>query len=317
MFANKAKGVEVIDMGGAKTVARKTGWVKRVKITFAVISVLWLGFVYWAPTYVKNHYSEPIKKSIVVSMFFDMQRYVQEQYEKLLHGIAGSIDLKKPVAYAVDKVMMAEKQTAKIETAAGKAKETTDKAQKLSGLAGKFGINTGAADNAIASAAGAAAKLDDTAKMVNERLAKVKTELERIAQTEIDKAMDEQIKAFLDKQSGGLGTTMLTNYGIKHVMPWKPSTWPVTTKIYNDLEKSDVGVIRSLTALVNEYFGYVAWGLVIAAWAAGLIIWFVAMGKVNGLTRPFLVCPRCGHTYADKRTGFMLLKVFQPWKWFM
>ncbi|MDR1361216.1 MAG: hypothetical protein LBJ18_02805 [Rickettsiales bacterium] len=317
MFKKKPKQVEVIDMGGAKVVARKTSWIKKVKITFAVISVLWLGFVYWAPMYVKNHYSEPIKKSIVVSMFFDMQRYMQEQYEKMLKGIAGMIDLKKPVAYAVDKVMMAEGQVAKVEQVTAQANKTTDKVSKLSGIASKFGVNTGSVDNAVASANQAVAKVDDTAKMVNERLEKVKTELEKIAQTEIDKAMDEQIKAFLDKQSGGLGTTLLTNYGIKHVMPWKPSTWPITTKIYNDLEKSDVGIIRSLTSLVNKYFGYVAWGLVIAAWAAGLIIWFVVMGKVNGLTRPFLVCPRCGHTYADKRTGFMLLKVFQPWKWFM
>ena len=28
------------------------------------------------------------------------------------------------------------------------------------------------------------------------------------------------------------------------------------------------------------------------------------------------VCPRCGHTFADKRTAVSLLKVLQPWTWF-
>ena len=317
MFKKKPKDVEVIDMGGAKVVKRKTSWIKRVWTIFAILSVLWIGFVYYAPLYVKNHYSEPIKKSIVVSMFFDLQRYMQEQYEKLLKGIAGAIDLQKPVAYAIDKVKMAEKPIAKVEQATATAKKTTDKVNKLSAVAGKFGVGTGAVDSVVEKATGAIDKVDDTTKMVNERLDKVKSELEKIAQMEIDKAMDEQIKAFLDKQTGGLGTTLLTNYGIKHVMPWRPSTWPITTKIYNDLQKSDVSVIQSLTSLVNRYFGYVAWGLVIAAWAAGLIIWIVVMTKVRGITRPFLVCPRCGHTYADKRTGFMLMKVFQPWNWFM
>ena len=65
----------------------------------------------------------------------------------------------------------------------------------------------------------------------------------------------------------------------------------------------------------NKYFGYVAWGLVIAAWALGLYIWHLIFGKAKAIIKPFNVCPRCGHTYADKRTALGLLKVFQPWKW--
>ena len=37
----KKKEVEVIDMGGAKTVKKKKSFVTRVKIIFAVISVIW------------------------------------------------------------------------------------------------------------------------------------------------------------------------------------------------------------------------------------------------------------------------------------
>ena len=315
-MARKPKEVAVIDMGGAKTVKRKKSWVRTVNITAAILSVFWLAFVAWAPLYVKRNYSEPIKKSIVVSMFFDLQRYMQEQYTKLLKEIAKNIDLSKPVEYAIDKVKMAEKPLAEVEKATATAKNTTDKVSRLAGVANRLGVNTGAVDSVVATAETAVAKVDDTTKMVNERLDKVKSELEKVAQMEIDKAIDEQVKKILDQYTG-LGTTLLSDYGIKHVMPWKPSTWPITTKIYNDLERSNLSIVQSLMSLVNKYFGYVAWGLVIAAWLAGFIIWVSVMGKVRALTRPFLICPRCGHTYADARTGFMLMKVFQPWKWFM
>ncbi|MCL1902422.1 MAG: hypothetical protein FWG18_02210 [Alphaproteobacteria bacterium] len=310
------KQIEVIDMGGAKTVERKANWKRKVWITFAVISVFWFAAVYYVPMHIKNTYSEPIKKSIVVSMFFDLQRYLQEQYEKMLKAVAGAIDLSKPIEKAIEVVKLADKPVAKVEEATAKAQKTTDKVSALAGVAGRFGVNTGGVDNAVGQAQKVVTQVDDVTKMVNERLDKVKADLEKVAQFEIDKAIDEQLKAILDKHTG-LGTTLLTNYGIKHVMPWRPSTWPITNKIYNDLEKSNVGIIRSLTDLVNKYFGYVAWGLVIVAWAAGLIFWFMVLGKVNGVVKPFIVCPRCGHTFADKRTGFMLLKIFQPWKWFM
>ncbi len=314
----KSKEIEVIDMHGAKTVKRETSWVKRVWMIFAIVSVLWFSFIIWAPFYVRTNYGQPIKKSIVVSMFFDLQRYMQQEYTHLLKGIAGQIDLKKPVGYAIEKVKLAEKPIAKVESASAQAKQATGKVSKLSGIASRFGVDTSAADKALGQAGNAINKVDDTTKMVNDRLDKVKAELEKTAQMEIDKEMDKQIKSFLDKQSGGLGTTLLTNYGIKHVMPWKPSTWPVTTKIYNDLERSNLSVVQALTNLVDSYFGYVMWGIMIAVWAAGLIIWFKMLSYVKMLTAPFIVCPRCGHTFTDKkRLALGLLKVFQPWKWFM
>jgi len=314
----KSKEVEVIETCGAKTVKRETSWVKRVWMVFAIISVLWLSFIAWAPFYVRTNYAQPIKKSIVVSMFFDLQRYMQEQYAELLKNVAGSIDIKKPIGIAIEKVKLAEKPIAKVEKASAKAKQTTNRISNLSGIAGSFGVDTSAANKLIGRANNAVAKVDDTTKMVNDRLDKVKAELEKTAQMEIDKEMDKQIKSFLDKQSGGLGTVFLTDYGIKHVMPWNPSTWPVTTKIYNDLEKSNVSVIQTLTNLVDSYFGYVMWGIMIAVWIAGLFIWLKIMNYVKMITSPFIVCPRCGHTFTDKkRMALGILKIFQPWKWFM
>lgn len=324
------KEIEVIDRGGAKTVAKKTSVIKVTKRTFAIISVIWLIFVAWFPLHVKNTYSGPIKKSMVVSMFFDLQRNIAEQYERLLKGIKDSINLEKPIGVAIEKVKIVEKQVDKVTDTTAKAKEQTNKVkqetQKVSALAGfanKLGIKTGGVDKAVeetnkvvASADKGIAKVDDVAAQVNKKLDSVKGELVRVSQIEVDKMVDEAIKHQLDKNSGGLGTTLLTNYGIKHVYPWRPSSWPVAVKIYNDLEKSNVGVVQILTRTVNKYFGYVAWGLVIAAWVAGFLIWVIAFSKVNAFLKPFLVCPRCGHTIADKRTALGLLKAFQPWKWF-
>ena len=82
----KKKEVEVIDMGGAKTVKKKKSFITRVKVIFMIISIIWVALVISVPLWVKNTYSQPIKKSIVVSMFFDLQRNIVEQYEKLLDG---------------------------------------------------------------------------------------------------------------------------------------------------------------------------------------------------------------------------------------
>ncbi len=329
-MAKKVKEVEVIDMHGAKTVAKKTSVITHAKRVFAIVTILWLSFVAIFPLYVKNHYAGPIKKSMVVSLFFDLQRNIQEQYEKLLGGIKKSINLEKPVAVAIEKVKVAQGAVNKVTDTTAKAKETTDKAKettnsvkKLTGLAGLFGVKTDGVDKALDKANDTVdkankgiAKVDDTAKMVNEKLDKVQTELVKVTQIEVDKMIDNAIKEQLDKSSGGLGTTLLTNYGIKHVYPWRPSSWPVAVKIYNDLEKSNLGVVQILTRTVNKYFGYVAWGLVIAAWLAGLYIWSMIFKKYKAVVAPFLVCPRCGHTYADKRTAMSLLKALQPWKWF-
>lgn len=289
----KKKEIEVIDRGGAKTVAKKTATVTRIKRVFAIISVLWVALVVAAPLYVKNTYSQPIKKSIVVSMFFDLQRNMVKQYEQLLDGIKDAINLEKPVAFAVDKVKMAgdavdkvTDATAKAKQATADAKETTGTAKKITGFANKLGIKTDGVDDAINKVDDginktneSIAKVDNTAALVNEKLDKVEKDLTSVLQLEFDKMIDEAIKKQLDKNTGGLGTTLLTNYGIEHVYPWRPSSWPVATKIYNDLEKSDVDVVNAITNTVNDYFGYVAWGLVAAAWILGLFIWFMMFKK--------------------------------------
>ncbi len=337
------KEIEVIDRGGAKTVAKKTSTITWTKRIFAIVSVVWICLAVWFPLHVKNTYSQPIKKSIVVSMFFDLQRNIVAQYEKLLDGIKDAINLDKPVAYAIDKVKMAEgavnkvidatakasEQTAKAHDANAKAKETTAGVKAITGIAGKFGVKTDGIDNAlakvdanvdkadkaVAQADKAIAKVDDVAAKVNAQLDKAEKDLASVLQLEFDKMIDEAIKKQLDKNSGGLGTTLLTNYGIDHVYPWRPSSWPVATKIYNDLSRSDVTVITTITQTVDKYFGYVAWGLVFAAWAVGAFVWFMLFKKVKAILSPFIVCPRCGHAFADKRTAYGLLKALQPWKW--
>ena len=338
------KQIEIIDMGGAKTVAKKKSLVRGVKTGITIFTIIWFALLIWFPLHVKNTYSGPIKKSIVVSMFFDLQKGIVKQYEALLDGVADSINLEKPIAHAIDGVKLVEQGVNKITDTTARAKESTAKAtgatedarektsgvKKLTGLANKFGFKTDGidnavdqvnkgldkADNAIDKANKTIAQVDDTATRVNAQLDKIKTDLTRVAQTEVDAMLDAAIKTALDKQSGGLGTTLLTDYGISHVYPWRPSTWPVTTKIYNDLSKSDITTITVITNTVDTYFGYVAWGLVVAVWALGVYLWHLVFGKLKAIIKPFNVCPRCGHTYADKRTAMGLLKVFQPWKWF-
>lgn len=340
----KKKEVEVIDMGGAKTVKKKKSFVTRVKIIFAVISVIWIALVVAVPLWVKNTYSQPIKKSIVVSMFFDLQRNIVEQYEKLLDGIKDAINLEEPVAFAVDKVRMvgdavdvvtdttarAKDATADAQDASNKVSETTEKVGKLAGLVGRFGIDTSGVTNAldevnkgvdqvnqgIDKANETIAKVDDTAAMVNEKLDEIENQLTGLLQVQIDDMIDGVIKSQLDKNTGGLGTTLLTNYGIEHVYPWRPSSWPVATKIYDDLSQSDVQVITVITDTVDQYFNYVAWGLVIAVWVLGFLIWRAIFKKTKAVIAPFVVCPRCGHTFADRRTAYGFLQAFQPWNWF-
>lgn len=340
----KKKEVEVIDMGGAKTVKKKKSFVTRVKIIFAVISVIWIALVVAVPLWVKNTYSQPIKKSIVVSMFFDLQRNIVEQYEKLLDGIKDAINLEEPVAFAVDKVRMvgdavdvvtdttakAKDVTADAQDASDKVSETTEKVGKLAGLVGRFGIDTSGVTNAldevnkgvdqvnqgIDKANETIAKVDDTAAMVNEKLDEIENQLTGLLQVQIDDMIDGVIKSQLDKSTGGLGTTLLTNYGIEHVYPWRPSSWPVATQIYDDLSQSDVQVITVITDTVDQYFNYVAWGLVIAVWVLGFLIWRAIFKKTKAVIAPFVVCPRCGHTFADRRTAYGFLQAFQPWNWF-
>lgn len=339
----KKKEVEVIDMGGAKTVKKKKSFITRVKMIFAIVSIIWIALVISVPLWVKNTYSQPIKKSIVVSMFFDLQRNIVEQYEKLLDGIKDAINLEEPVAFAVDKVRMvgdavdvvtdttaqAKDVTADAQQATDKVSETTSKVGKLAGLVGRFGIDTSGVTNAldevnkgvdqvnsgIDKANETIARVDDVAEMVNTKLDDIETELTGLLQVQVDEVIDGVIKSQLDKNTGGLGTTLLTNYGIEHVYPWRPSSWPVATQIYDDLSKSDVQVITVITDTVDKYFGYVAWGLVIAFWVLGLWIWHAMFKKTKAVIAPFIVCPRCGHTFADKRTAYGFLQIIQPWKW--
>ena len=324
------KQIEVVNMGGKKTVAKKQSVITWTKRIFAIVSVLWIIFIAWFPLYVKKTYAGPIKKSMVVSMFFDLQRNIAEQYERLLKGIKDAINLEKPIGIAIEKVKIAENAVGKVTDTTAKAKEQTNKVKQetgkvsaLTGLANKFGVNTSGVDKVVAGANQAVdtadkniAKVDATAEMVNKKLDSIKSELVRVSQTEFDKMIDAAIKEQLDSVSGGLGTTLLTNYGIKHVYPWRPSSWPVAVKIYNDLEKSDVHVIKSLTNTVNENFDFVAWILVYATWLLGFLAWLIAFKKMKMFLSPFIVCPRCGHTFADKRTAMGLLRAFQPWKWF-
>ena len=339
----KKKEVEVIDMGGAKTVKKKKSFITRVKVIFMIVSIIWVALVISVPLWVKNTYSQPIKKSIVVSMFFDLQRNIVEQYEKLLDGIKDAINLEEPVAFAVDKVRMvgdavdvvtdttdkAKDVTADASAATDKVSEATDKVGKLTGLANMFGIDTSGIDKAlnevdkgvdqvnqgIDKANETIAKVDNTAAMVNEKLDEIETQLTSVLQVQIDDMIDGVIKSQLDKNTGGLGTTLLTNYGIEHVYPWRPSSWPVATQIYDDLAASDVQVITVITDTVDDYFNYVAWGLVIAVWVLGLWIWHAMFKKTKAVIAPFIVCPRCGHTFADKRTAYGFLQILQPWKW--
>lgn len=325
----KKKEIEVIDRGGAKTVAKKTSTITWTKRIFAIVSIIWVALVIWFPLHIKNTYSQPIKKSIVVSMFFDLQRNIVGEYEKLLDGIKDAINLEKPVAFAVNQVKVVSgavdkvsDTTAVAKKATGDVKNTTSGVKKLTGFAGKLGVKTDGIDRAldqvdhgVAQADKTIARVDDTAAQINKKLDQVERDLTSLLQVEFDKMIDEAIKKQLDKNTGGLGTTLLTNYGIQHVYPWRPSSWPVATKIYNDLEKSNVDVINVITGTVNKYFGYVAWGLVAVAWAIGFLVWMMMFKKVKAILAPFIVCPRCGNAFADKRTAYGLLKVLQPWKW--
>lgn len=322
----KKKEIEVIDMGGAKTVAKKTSFVTRVKVIFAIFSVFWFAFVIWFPLHVKDKYSDSIKQSTVVAIFYDLQRNIADQYDKMLQGIKKSINLEKPIGQVIDKVKMAENQVEKVTDTTAKASETTAKAKDttsgvkaLSGLASKFGVNTSGVDkavdkvdNTIGKADKAIAKVDDTAAMVNKKLTSVEAELTKVAKAEVDKVIDEAIKKNIDSAAAML----LTKYNIKHVYPWRPSSWPTARKIYAELVKSDLDFVQTIIKTVNKYFGYVIWGLLVAAWLAGVYIWLTARRYVVGLVAPFIVCPRCGHTFADRRTAMGILRAIQPWKWF-
>ena len=320
----KKKEIEVIERDGAKTVAKKTSVVTHARRIFLIVSVVWIALVAWFPLHVKDKYSDSIKQSTVVAMFYDLQRNVADQYEKMLNGIKNAINLEKPVAIAIDKVKMVESQVDKVTDTTSRAKEQTAKVKaqtsgvrSLTGLANKFGVKTDAVDNALNTADGAVDKanaavdrVDNIAKTVNEKLGGVEKELTKLTQLEVDKVIDAAIKSQMDSAVAML----FTKYDLKHVYPWEPSTWPTARKIYAELVRSDLDFVQTLVKTVNKYFGYVAWGLVIAAWLLGLYIWTFMNKKYKATIAPFIVCPRCGHAFADRRTAMSFLKLLQPWK---
>mgnify|MGYP006392394877 FL=1 len=114
-MAKEKKQIEVIDMGGVKTVAKKKSLVRGVRRGIAIFTIIWFALLVWFPLHVKNTYSAPIKKSIVVSMFFDLQRGIVKQYEALLDSVADSINLEKPISVAIDGVKLAERGVDKID----------------------------------------------------------------------------------------------------------------------------------------------------------------------------------------------------------
>ena len=53
-MARKKKEVDVIDMGGAKTVAKKKSLVRGVKTFITVFTIIWFALLIWFPLHVKN-----------------------------------------------------------------------------------------------------------------------------------------------------------------------------------------------------------------------------------------------------------------------
>jgi hypothetical protein len=295
------KEVKYTERDGEKFVAKKKSWVAMVKSTFLGLTVIWFAAAAWFPLHVKNKYSVPIKQSIVVSMFFDLQQGIADQYSKLMDGIKKSINLEKPINSAIKRVKLAGKPVAAVQ-------KTTGDVKKLSNIAGALGIKTKAVDNVVNS-------VDNTADAVNTQLDKIEAELARAAQTEVDAMIDDAVRNQLDKATGGMSNVLLAKYNVKSIAPWRPSTWGVSTKIYAEIERSSKSTVQIIMNTIDKYFGYVAWGLVAIAWAAALFLWFMVFKKVKMMVAPFIVCPNCGHAFTDRRTAWGLLKVLQPWKW--
>lgn len=295
------KEVKFIERNGEKFVQRKSSWVKMVKTGFLAFTAIWFIVAAWLPLRVKNQYSESIKRSIVVSMFFDLQQGIAEQYTRLMDGIKKSVNLEKPIGKAIEKVKVASKPAAAAQKATGDAK-------KLTGIAGKLGVKTGNIGKVVDQA-------DNTAGAVNAQLDKIEKDLIKVSQTEVDAMIDDAVRNQLDKATGGMSNVLLAKYNVKSIAPWRPSTWSVSNKIYAEIERSSQSTVQIIMKTINGYFGYIAWGLVALVWAIALLAWFMVFKKVKMITKPFIVCPNCGHAFSDRRTAFGLLKLLQPWKW--
>ena len=297
-----AKEVKFTERNGEKFVAKKTSWVKKVKLTFWTLTALWFAVAIIFPLWVKDNYSGPIKRSLVVSMFFDLQQGIADQYAHLMNGIKKSINLERPISVAISKVKVASKPAAE-------AQKATGRAQKLTGIAGQFGVNVKAVDKAVEGAA-------DTTNALNSQLDKIEKDLVKIGQAEVDAMIDDAIRKQLDKATGGMSGVLLTRYKTDSIAPWRPSTWGISNKIYMEIERSSKSTVQIIMGTINTYFGYVAWGLIAIVWAAAFAGWFMAFGKFKMLIAPFIVCPNCGHAFTNnKRVALSVLKIFQPWKW--
>ena len=323
------KEVKVIERNGEKFVAKKASWVKKVKTIFLAFTAIWFLLTAWYPLHIKGAYSDQIKKSIVVSMFFDLQQGIADQYAKLMNGVKGSldkikdrVDFDKPVAAAVDKIKLAQSAGGDLRKKSDSIKNDLGKITSSMNTAKKFGIKVPGVDGIAKSVDSLAGAANAEVAKVNGQLDGVKKTLGKAAKAETDKmfdglnkTIDDEMRGQLDKATGGMSSVLLAKYNVKHIAPWKPSTWKVSSQIYAELEKSSKSTVQIIMSTINGYFGFVAWGLVILAWLAALFVWFGVKKKVSAITKPFIVCPNCGHAFSDRRTALGLLKIFKPWTW--
>jgi hypothetical protein len=323
------KEVKYTERDDAKYVAKKSSWVRKVKIIFLSLTAVWFALAICVPLRVKNTYSGQIKKSIVVSMFFDLQQGIAEQYAKLLGGVRdvvgkvkSKVDFDTPVNAAVDKIKLAQAKGDDLQRQSASIRRQLSGLDSTLNAAKKFGIKTGGIDSIAKDVDNLANAAAGEVQKINRQLDDVKSTLRKAAKEEtdkmfdgVDKMVDSEIRGQLDKATGGMSGVLLTKYNVKSIAPWRPSTWPVSAKIYAEIERSSASTVQIIMRTVDGYFGYAAWGLVAIVWAVALLVWFMAFKKVRAVTAPFIVCPNCGHAFSDKRTAAGLLKLFKPWTW--
>ena len=341
------KEVKYIERDGEKFIHKKTSWVKKVKRIFLAFTIIWFSIVIIVPLKVKRDYSDDIKRSIVVSMFFDLQQGIAEQYARLLNGLRGAINLERPIAAAIARVKMAEagvgnvqNQAQNVQAGAAQAQENVENraqnvqttAGRVSGALGRVGITTNTATNVVqnvtdtatnvaatgtGAVGGAAGAVDNVTRQVNDRLGRVEADLVRVAQFEIDQAIDGVIRDQLDRATGGLANVILAQHSIDTIRPWRPSTWRISNQIFAEIEQSSRSTVQIIMRTIDKYFIYVAWALVVGAWLIGFILWNMVRKKYKLMIEPFMVCPNCGHAFTNKkRIAGVLMKAVQPWRWF-
>jgi len=340
------KEVKYIERNGEKFIAKKSSWVKKVKMIFMIFTITWFTAGILLPLKVKRDHSDDIKRSIVVSMFFDLQQGIADQYARLLNGIKGAINLEKPINAAIAKVKMAESGVdSAANTVYGAQKQMNqahnnvnaatnnvqNAANQVTGALGRFGVSTNSANKAVQNVTGGAANIAaqgagaansaasaalDITRQVNDRLNRVESELVRIAQFEVDQAVDKVVREQLDRATGGLSNVLLAQYKSQNIRPWKPASWKLSNKIYAEISQSSKSTVDIIMRTIDKYFGYVAWALLVIAWIIIFFIWKSVHSKYKIMIEPFIICPNCGHAFTNKkRIANALLKAIQPWKW--